>query len=126
VVPGNDDDRLAVDLAEVVLGESVLLLETERGQVAGADDDVGLEVVDLGDRPLEQVRQEELRAAVQIGDLDDRERVSIRNGRSLGGRQPASQSPSEAKDFLGPGGNAPAFPPSGPVATLVGGDAGNA
>ena len=100
VVAGDDSDGLALDLVEVVLGEGVLLLEAERRQVAGADDDVRLQVVDLRDRPLEEVGQKELRAAVQIGDLDDRERVSIRDARSLG--------------------------PSGQVATLTEGDTGNA
>ena len=100
VVAGDDNDGLALDLVEVVLGEGVLLLEAERRQVAGADDDVRLQVVDLRDRPLEEVGQKELRAAVQIGDLDDRERVSIRDARSLG--------------------------PSGLVATLTEGDTGNA
>jgi len=100
VVAGDDNDRLAVDLVDVVLGERVFLLEAERGEISGANDDVRLQVVDLRDRPLEEVGQKELRAAVQIGDLDDRERVSIRDARSLG--------------------------PSGQVATLTEGDTGNA
>jgi hypothetical protein len=33
MVPWNDDNGLAVDPVEVVLGERVLLLEPERGQV---------------------------------------------------------------------------------------------
>ena len=95
VVPWNDDNGLAVDPVEVVLGERVLLLEPERGQVTGADDDVRLEVVDLRDRTLQEVRQEKLRPAVQIRDLDDRERaVPGRHARSLGGQgKPHSQRP---------------------------------
>ena len=51
----------------------VLVLEAERREVAGADDDVGREVVDLGDRALEQRRLEVLAAAVQVGDVGDPE-----------------------------------------------------
>ena len=40
VVPGDDDERLALEPVEVALGLRVLLLEAEGGQVAGADDDV--------------------------------------------------------------------------------------
>ena len=58
VVARDDDERLALDLVEVAPRERVLLLEAEGRQVARADDDVGLQVVDLGDRALEQVRQE--------------------------------------------------------------------
>ena len=92
---------LAGDRVDVLLGERVLLLEAEGREVTGDDDDVRLHVVDLRDRPLEEVRQEKLRAAVQIGDLDDGERaVPGRHARSLG--------------------------TSEGVATLIAGDTGNA
>ena len=52
VVAGNDDEVLAVEPVEVALGLGVLLLEAEGREVAGADDDVRLELVDLHDRPL--------------------------------------------------------------------------
>src|SRR5207245_7238609 len=73
-------------------------------EVAGADDYVRLEVVDRGDRTLEEVGQEKVRPAVQIRDLDDGERAVARrcHGRSLGGEGS-----------------------SGPAATLSSGDAGN-
>src|SRR5690242_15644856 len=102
VVPRDHDDVLAVDRVEVALRERVLLLEPERRQVSRADDDVRLQVVDLGDRALEEVRQEELRPTVQIRDLDDREGSTTgRHARSVGrsGKRPISA--------------------SGPVATLI-------
>ena len=76
VVARDDDHRLAVDRVEVALRERVLVLEAVRGQVARDDDDVGRELVRLGDRALEQVRQEELLPAVEVGQLDDREGTS--------------------------------------------------
>ena len=54
VVPGDDDERLALDPVEVALRLDVLVLEPEGRQVAGADDDVRIQVVDLADRPLHQ------------------------------------------------------------------------
>ena len=60
-------------VVEVLARERVLVLEAVRREVAGDDDDVGRELVRLGDRALEQVRQEELLPAVEIGELDDRE-----------------------------------------------------
>ena len=42
VVAGDHDHRLALDLVEVAARLLVLVLEAERRQVAGADDDVGL------------------------------------------------------------------------------------
>jgi hypothetical protein len=126
VVARDDDDRLAVDRVDVLLGERVLLLEPERRQVAGDDDDLRLKVVDLGDRTFEQVWQEELRAAMQIGDLDDRERaVTGRDSRSLGCRGPPPH-PGDAAASPPPAERAPAFSASGPVATLNPGDTGNA
>ena len=80
VVSGDDDDRVAVDLVQVRLRHRVLVLEPERGQVARADDDVGRELVDLSDRPLDQVRHEMNAPAVDVGDVGDRERP-IRTGR---------------------------------------------
>src|SRR5205809_7702103 len=45
VVARNDDDAPAFDPVEVLLRQGVLLLEPERRQVAGADDDLRLQVV---------------------------------------------------------------------------------
>ena len=73
VVPGDDDERVALEPVEVLPGELVLVLEAERRQVAGADDDVRAELVDLADRALEQVRLEVRPAAVEVGDVRDRE-----------------------------------------------------
>jgi hypothetical protein len=79
VVPGDDDDVLAVDALEVRLRLRVLLLEAEGGQVSGADDDVRLELVDLRDRALRQVRDEVRRAAVEVGEMRDfDQRVPVR------------------------------------------------
>ena len=89
VVAGNDDEAVALDPVQVVLRERVLLLEAEGRQVAGADDDVRCDVVHLGDRAFEQIREEELRPAVQIRDLHDCERpVPRRHTRSLGRPDP--------------------------------------
>ncbi len=41
VVPGDDDDRLALDPVEVLAGQLVLVPEAERREVARADHDVG-------------------------------------------------------------------------------------
>ena len=73
VVAGDDDERLALDPVEVALRLQVLVLEPEGRQVARADDDLRLEVVDLGDRAVEQARDEVLAAAVQVGEMRDRE-----------------------------------------------------
>jgi hypothetical protein len=73
VVAGDHDHRLALDLVEVLAGEAVLLLEAEDREVAGADDGARLELVDLGDRALEQARLEARVSAVQVGDVGDRE-----------------------------------------------------
>jgi hypothetical protein len=48
-----------------------------RGQIARDHDDVGRELVRLRDRALEQIRQEELLSAVQVGQLDDREGTPV-------------------------------------------------
>ena len=83
VVARDDHERLALDLVQVGLGLDVLGLEAERGQVAGADDEVRLHVVDLADRPLEQRRDEVRPPAVQVGDVGDPERAvrGARHGR---------------------------------------------
>ena len=79
VVPGNDDDILAVEPVEVALGLGVLLLEAERRQVTGADDDLRLELVDLVDRAFGEIRDEVRRAAVEVGKVSDPEqRVPLR------------------------------------------------
>ncbi len=75
VIAGDHDDRVARDPVEVALRLLVLVLEAEGGQVARADDDVRAEVVDLADRTLEQARHEVLPAAMEIGEVGDRERV---------------------------------------------------
>jgi hypothetical protein len=69
---------LALELVEIPLRLRVLLLEAEGGEVARADDDVGLELVDLRDRPLGEVRQEVRRAAVEIREMGDSEQASLR------------------------------------------------
>jgi hypothetical protein len=82
VVPGDDDDVLAVEAVDVALGLGVLLLEPERRQVTRADDDVRLELVDLVDRALGEVRDEVRRAAVEVGKMSDPEqRVPLRRRR---------------------------------------------
>jgi hypothetical protein len=73
VVPGDDHDVLADDPLEVALGLRVLLLEPERRQVTRTDDDVGLELVDLRDRPLGEVREEIRRAAMEVREVSDPE-----------------------------------------------------
>ena len=55
----------------------VLGLEAERRQVARADDDIRLQIVDLGDRPLEQAGHEVGAAAVE-GQFRSRRRLDIR------------------------------------------------
>src|SRR5205085_290367 len=79
---------LAIDAIEVAFGLGVLLLEAERRQIARDDDDVGLEIVQLVDRALEQIGEEVRTAAVQIRDLCDHERpcrLVDAHARSLGG-----------------------------------------
>jgi hypothetical protein len=71
VVARHDHEPLAQEPLQVLLGLGVLLPIAERSQVAGADDDVRLELVDLHDRPLHEVRDEMLRPAVQVGDVCD-------------------------------------------------------
>src|SRR5262245_39530777 len=71
VVPRHDHELLALDPVEVLPGELVLVAEPERRQVAGADHDVRPELVDLADRPLEQVGLEVGLAAVEVGDVGD-------------------------------------------------------
>src|SRR5205085_5467673 len=74
VVARDHDERLALDPVEVALRGRVLLLEPERRQVAGADDNVGLQVVDLGNRSLHQVRHEMRRTAVEVREVRDCQR----------------------------------------------------
>ena len=75
VVPRDDDERLAVEPVEVGLRLRVLRLEAVRRQVARADDDLGLELVDLHDRPLHQIGHEIRRPAMQVGDVCDSEQL---------------------------------------------------
>ncbi len=79
VVSRHDDQRLALQAVEVGLRLGELLLEPERGQVAGADDDVGAEIVDLADRALHQAGHEVRAAAVDVRDVRDLE-VTISRG----------------------------------------------
>ena len=73
VVPRDHDERLAVEPVEVALRLDVLLLEPVRGQIAGADDDVRSERVDVADRALHQIRDEMRVAAVDVREVRDRE-----------------------------------------------------
>src|SRR5206468_10519303 len=73
VVSGNDHDRITVDAIDVFTGGEVLVPEPEGRQISRADDDVRLQLVDLGDRALEQAGLEIRAPAVQIGDLRDPE-----------------------------------------------------
>src|SRR5262249_61890610 len=75
VIPRDDDERLALEPVEVLLRLHVLGFESEGRQVTGADDQVGLEVVDLCDRTLHQVGNEVGPAAVQVGDVSDRKAI---------------------------------------------------
>jgi hypothetical protein len=77
VVPGDRDHVGADEPLEVLAGLAVLLLVAEGGEVARADDHVGRQVVDLHDRPLEQVLDEVRRAAVQVGEVRDHERARL-------------------------------------------------
>ena len=74
MVPRDDDEGVRVQAVEVSLGLRVLLLEPERRQIAGADDDRGLERVDLGDHALHQVGDEMRIAAMDVRQVRDRER----------------------------------------------------
>ena len=65
VVARDHDHALAVDPVEVLARQLVLAAEAVAGEVAGDDHHVGLELVDLHDRPLEQARHEVRRAAVR-------------------------------------------------------------
>ena len=73
VVPRDHDERVALEPVEVALRLDVLLLEAERRQVAGADDDVRLELVDVRDRALHQVRHEVRVSAVDVGEVRENE-----------------------------------------------------
>ena len=90
VVPRDDDERVALDLVEVLARLLVLLPEAEGRQVARADDDVRLQVVDLVDRAVEQARDEVNPSAVQIRDVRDRE-ARVVHGPSLGVRLSISE-----------------------------------
>ena len=93
MVAGDHDERLALDLVEVLARQLVLVLEAERREVARADHDVRLELVDLADRAVEQARLEVLLAAVQVGEVRDAEGAgAVRHGRSLRrGRPPVER-----------------------------------
>ena len=94
VVSGHDDELLAVEPLEILLRLGVLRLEAVRGEVARADDDFRLELVDLHDRPLHQVRDEIRRPAVEVGDVRDPEHGSLSPSppRSVGSKSSAGSS----------------------------------
>ena len=94
VVARDHDHRLALDLVEVAPRLLVLVLEAERGQVAGAHDDVGLQIVDLADRALEQAGNEVLAAAMEVGEMRDREARTL--GRRTCGKHRSAILGSEA------------------------------
>ena len=73
VVPGDDHELLAVEPVEVGLRLRVLRLEAVGGQIARADDDLRLELVDLHDRPLHEIGHEIRRAAMEVRDVRDPE-----------------------------------------------------
>ncbi len=83
VVSGDDDERLALDPVEERARLDELGLEAERRQVAAADDEVRLPVVDLRDRALEQRGDEVRPSAVDVGDVGDPERP-VRGARHAG------------------------------------------
>jgi hypothetical protein len=94
VVAGDDDEVLALEPVEVGLRLSELLLEAERRQVAGADDEIRAEVVDLADRPLHEARHEVRPAAVNVGDMRDLEgSIRGRHGRSVRRSEPRGAYP---------------------------------
>ena len=86
VVAGHDDERVARDPLEVVPRAGELLLEAVRRQVAGADHDVGVEIVDLGDRALHQIGHEMRVAAVDVGQMGERELHGSETLEGEGGR----------------------------------------
>ena len=66
VVAGDHDERLARDLVQVLARQLILVLEPEAREVARADHDVRLELVDLRDRAIEQGRLEVLLPAMEV------------------------------------------------------------
>ena len=79
VVPGNDRQR-RLHAVEVGNGDLVLLPVSLVGEVARAEHQVRLQLVQLDDHPVHQVGNEEGRADVQVGDVGDRDhdQVSLR------------------------------------------------
>ena len=104
VVAGDRQDRRldALPVGDPVL---VLLAVPLVRQVAGADDHVRRELVELGDDTVHQVRHEVGRADVRIGDVGDRDHVgSLAPGRAatVEGRPPRSESRRAAPVPQGP------------------------
>src|SRR5262249_17759477 len=93
VVAGHDHECLATQTIQVALRLRVLLLEPERRQVAGADHDVRIERVDVGDRPLHQIRYEMGAAAMEVGKMRDCERLHARSLEKRPGGHPTSLVP---------------------------------
>ena len=73
VVARDHDHPLAGDAVEIVARELVLAPQALAGQVAGHDHQVGLELVDLHQRAVEQAGHEEGRPAVGVGQVGDGE-----------------------------------------------------
>ncbi len=73
VVAGDHDELRALDALEVLLGQQVVLAEAHLGEVAGAEHEVGLELVELDDHAVHQARHEVRRAGVQVRDVGDRQ-----------------------------------------------------
>src|SRR6187200_2042902 len=73
VVPGNDDEGVAVDPVDVLARGQILVPEPEGREVARAHDDVRLKLVDLADRALEQAGLEVRLATMEVRELGDAE-----------------------------------------------------
>jgi hypothetical protein len=67
VVAGDDDERLARDLVQILARLLILGTEAEGREVSRADDDRGVEVVDLVDRALQQAPRSECRRCGRSG-----------------------------------------------------------
>jgi hypothetical protein len=91
MVARHDHELVALDPVDVLLGQRVLVLEAVRGEVAGDDDDVGPELVHLRDGAVEQVGQEELLPAMEVGQLRDRERAPVLGGHLSKSRRRAEE-----------------------------------
>ena len=75
MVPGNGDDT-ALDLLEVRGRSLVLAAEPFVRDVAGAHDDVGLELIQLDDHAVQQIGNEVNRTDVEVADMRDRDQAT--------------------------------------------------